>query len=60
MFQPSCRAIFRLITEKWSVQYDNDLNLRDFVLQEFVKIIVICLIQSLRLKFKCGTLYNKH
>jgi len=33
---------------------DNAFNLRDLVLQELVKIIVVCYIKNLRLKFKCG------
>jgi len=38
----------------------NAFNLRDLVLQELVKIIVVCYIKVLRLKFRCGTLHYKH
>jgi len=44
MFQPSCRAIFRLIFEQVECTIDNAFNLRDLVLQELVKIIVVCYI----------------
>jgi len=39
---------------------DNAFSLRDLVLQELVKIVVVCCIKNLRSKFKCGILYNKH
>ena len=39
---------------------DNVLNLRGLVLQELVKIIVVCYIKDLRLKFKCSNLHHKH
>jgi len=39
---------------------DNAFNLRDLVLQELVRIIAVCYIKHLRLKFKCGILYNEH
>ena len=60
MFWPNCRAIFRLIFEEVECTIDNAFSLRDLVLQELVKIIVVCFIRNLRIKFKCGTLYNKH
>ena len=60
MFRPSCSAIFRLIFEQVEFTIDNAFNLQDLVLQELVKIIVVCYIKNLRLKFKCGTSYNKH
>jgi len=60
MFRPTCRAIFSLTFEQVEYTIDNAFNLRDPVLQELVKIIVVCYIKNLRLKFKCGTLYNKH
>ena len=59
MFWPNCRAIFRLIFEHVECTIDIAFNLRDLVLQELVKIIVVCFIQNLRLKFKCGVLYSK-
>ena len=43
MIKPNCRAIFRLIFE----QMDNSFNLRDLVLQELVKLIVVCYIKNL-------------
>jgi len=39
---------------------DNAFNLWDLILQELVKITVVCNIKNLRLQFECGTLYNKH
>jgi hypothetical protein len=51
MFQPNCRAIFRLIFEQVWCTTDNAFNLRDLVLQGLVKIIVVY-IKDLRLKFK--------
>jgi len=60
MFRPNCRAIFRLIFEQVECTIDNAFSLRDLVLQELVKIIVVCYIKDLILKFKCGTSYNKH
>ena len=60
MFWPNCRAIFRLIFTQVECTVDNAFNLRDVVLHELVKIIVVCYIKYLRLKFKCGILYNKH
>ena len=38
---------------------DNALNLRALVLQDLGKIIVVCYIKDLRLKFKCVTSCNK-
>jgi hypothetical protein len=55
MFRPNCRAIFRLIFEKVECAIDNAFNLRDFVLQGLVNIIMMCYIKDLRLKFVCGT-----
>jgi len=55
MFWPNCRAIFRLIFEQVECTVDIAFNLRDLVLQELVKIIVVCCIKDLRVKFKCGT-----
>jgi len=60
MFLPNCRTIFRLIFEQVECTIDNAFSLRDLVLQELGKIIVVCYIKELRLKFKRGTLYNKH
>ena len=60
MFQPSSWAIFRLIFEEVECTMDNVLNLRGLVLQELVKIIVVCYIKDLRLKFKCSNLHHKH
>jgi len=51
MFRPNCRAIFMLIFEQVECTIDNAFNLRDLVLQELVKIIVVCY-KNLRLKFK--------
>ena len=60
MLQPNFRTIFRLIFEQVDCTVGNAFNLRDLVLQELVKIDVVCYIQVLRLKFKCGTLNYKH
>jgi len=38
---------------------DNTFNLRALVFQDLGKIIVVCYIKDLRLKFKCVTSYNK-
>ena len=59
MFRLNCRAVFRLISELMECTIDNAFSLRDVVLQELVKIMVVCYIKDLRLRFKCGTLYNK-
>jgi hypothetical protein len=59
MLRPKCRAIFSLIFELLECTIDNAFNLRDLILVELVKIIVVCYIQNFRLKFKC-ILYNKH
>jgi len=53
-------AIFRLIFEQVECTIDNAFNLHDLILQELVKIIVVCYIKNLRLKLKCGPLYNKN
>ena len=60
MFRPNCRAIFWLIFEQVKCTIDNVFKLPDLLLQELAKIIVVCYIESLRLKFKFGALYNKH
>ena len=60
MFRPNCRAFLRLIFEQVECTIDNAFNLPDLILQELVKIVVLCYIKNLRLKFKCGVLYNKH
>ena len=52
MFRPNFRAIFRLIFEELERTIDNAFNLRDLVLQELVKIIVVCYMEKLRLKLK--------
>jgi len=59
MFLHNCRTTFRLIFEQVECTIDV-FSLRDLVLQELVKIIVVCYIKDLRLKFKCGTSYNKY
>ena len=46
MFWPNCRAIFRLIFEQVECTIDNAFNLRDLILQELIKIIVIYVIQK--------------
>jgi hypothetical protein len=46
MFRPNCRAIFRLIFEQVECTIENAFNLRDLVLQEFVKLIVVCYIKK--------------
>ena len=42
MFRPNCRAIFWLVFEQAECTVHNVFNLCDFVLQELVKIIVVC------------------
>jgi hypothetical protein len=41
MFRPNCRAIFRLIFEQVECTVYNAFSLRELVLQELVKIIVV-------------------
>jgi hypothetical protein len=60
MFLSNCRVIFKLIFEQVECTIDNAFNLRDLVLKELVKIIVVCYIKNLRLKSNCGALYIKH
>jgi hypothetical protein len=50
MFRPNCRAIFWLIFEQVECTIDNAFNLQALMLQELVKIIVVCYIKNLRLK----------
>jgi hypothetical protein len=47
MFRPNFTAIFRLIFEQVECAIGNDFNLRDLVLQEFVKIIMVFYIKNL-------------
>ena len=47
-------GIFRLIFEQVKCTIDNVFNLRDLVLQELVKIIVVCYLKNFRLKLNCG------
>jgi len=51
VFRPNCRAVFRLIFEQVEYTIDNAFNLRDLILQEFVKIIVVCY-TKLKIKIK--------
>jgi hypothetical protein len=44
MFWTNCRAIFRLICRQVECTVDNAFNLRDLILQELVKRIVVCYI----------------
>ena len=60
IFQPNSRAIYRLIFKKLECTIDHTFNLRDLVLKELVKIIVICDIKNLRLKYKYDILHSKH
>jgi len=41
MFQPNCRAIFRLTFRQMECTTDNAFNLQDLILQELVKIIML-------------------
>ena len=50
MFRPNFRAIFRLIFEQVECTIDNAFNLRDLVLQELVKIVVISYVNKLEIK----------
>jgi len=59
-FRPNSRAIFWLIFEQVVCKTDNDFNLRNLLLQELAKIIVVCYTKRLRLKLTCDTLYNMH
>ena len=45
MFRPNCRAIFRLIFEQVECTIYNAFELRDLVLKELDKIIVVCYIK---------------
>ena len=58
MFRPNFTAIFRLILEQVECTVDDVFSLRDLVLQQLVKKIVVYYIKDLRLKFKSGTLYS--
>ena len=58
MFRPNCRAIFRLIFEEVECTIENALNLRDLVLQELFKTIVVCYVKDLRLKYSVYCLYS--
>jgi len=58
MFRPNCRAIFRLIFEEVECTIDNALNLRDIILQELVKTIVVFYVKDLRLKYSVYCLYS--
>ena len=60
MFQPNCSAVFRLISVQVECTIDNAFNLGDFVLQDLVKIILVCYTKNLKLKFEDGTLYNEY
>ena len=50
MFRPICSAIFRLTFEEVECTIDIAFSLRDLVLQELVKIIVVCYTQNLTWK----------
>jgi hypothetical protein len=52
MFRPNCRAIFRLVFRQEECTIDDAFSVRDLALQELVKIILVCYIKDLRLKFK--------
>ena len=52
MFRPNYRAIFRLNFEEVEFTVDNAFNLRDLLLQNLVKIIVVYYIENLNLNFK--------
>jgi len=58
MFRPNCSAIFRLVFESVQCRIDNVFNLRDLVLQDLVKIIAICYVKNVILKFEYATLYE--
>jgi len=59
MFRPNCRAIFRLIFEQVECTVDNAFNLRGIVLQELVKIIVVCYIyKKLKIKIQIWYFYT--
>jgi len=45
MFRPNCWVIFRLIFEKMECTIDNAFNLGDIILQELVKITMVCYIK---------------
>jgi len=51
MFRPNCRANFRLIFEEVECTIDNAFSLRDLVLQDLVKIIVVCYIKNVILTY---------
>jgi len=46
MFRHNCGAIFRLIFEQAECTIENTFNLRDLVLQELFKIIVVFYIKK--------------
>jgi hypothetical protein len=49
MFGPICGAISRLIFEQVECTIDNAFNLRDLVLQELVKIIMVYFTLEIRM-----------
>ena len=58
MFRPNCRAIFMLIFEQVECTIDNAFDLRDLVLQELVKIIVVCYTKKLKIKIQMWNFYT--
>jgi hypothetical protein len=52
MFRPNCTDIFRLIFEQVECTIDNFFNLQVLVLQELVKITVVCCIKKLKINIQ--------
>jgi hypothetical protein len=57
MFRSNCRVIFRLNFEAVECTIDNAFNLRDLVLQELAKIIVLWYIK-LKIKIQMWYFYT--
>jgi len=52
MFRPNSRTIIRLIFDYVDCTIDNAFNLRDLVLQQLVKITVVCYVKKLKIKIQ--------
>jgi len=58
MFRPNCRAILGLIFEEVDCTTDNAFNLRDLVLQQLVKITVVCYVKNFKIKIQMWHFYT--
>ena len=58
MFRPNCRAIIRLIFHYVDCTIDNAFNLRDLLLQQLVKITVVCYVKKLKIRIQMWYFYS--